>query len=83
VDARPDARKATEERRVSPEKQAHRFERFWQGDRYDTRGVGLGLFHPQEPGGGPRRTQLGGEPPGAGSTFRFTLPVASSEAGTP
>lgn len=61
---------------IPPENIAHLFERFWQAQRSDRRGVGLGL--PIVKGivsahGGRIWVE---STPGRGSTFFFTLPVA-------
>lgn len=53
----------------------HLFDRFWQGRGADRRGLGLGLFICKalaEAHGGSIQVD---SPPGAGSTFSFTLPV--------
>lgn len=63
---------------IAPEALAHIFERFWQADRRDRRGAGLGLSIARglvEAHGGRLRVE---SEPGRGSTFFFTVPVASS-----
>ncbi|WPB80176.1 ATP-binding protein [Archangium violaceum] len=63
---------------IAPETLTRVFERFWQGDRKDRRGAGLGLSIAQglvEAHGGKIwvESELG-----RGSTFFFTVPVASA-----
>lgn len=63
---------------IPAEQQPHVFERFWQGNQHDARGMGLGLAICKglvEAHGG--RIWLESTP-GEGSTFRFTLPVAEA-----
>jgi PAS domain S-box-containing protein len=62
---------------ISPEDLRHIFDRFWQARRSGHRGVGLGLAIVKgivDAHGGRVRVE---SEPGAGSTFYFTLPVAS------
>jgi PAS domain S-box-containing protein len=59
---------------IPPESLAHIFDRFWQANRTDRRGAGLGLSIAKgivEAHGG--RLQVESEP-GRGSTFSFTVP---------
>jgi signal transduction histidine kinase len=66
---------------IAPEALAHIFDRFWQADRRDRRGAGLGLSIARglvEAHGGRLRVE---SEPGRGSTFFFTVPVASSTPG--
>jgi|GEM_PF-1852800 len=61
---------------IAPEALTRIFERFWQGDRKDRRGAGLGLSIARgliEAHGGKMRVE---SEPGRGSTFLFTVPVA-------
>ncbi len=61
---------------IPHEEQAHLFERFWQGDRRDRRGAGLGLsivMQLVEAHGGRVWVESA---PGVGTTFFFTLPAA-------
>ena len=61
---------------IAPEALTRIFERFWQGDRKDRRGAGLGLSIARgliEAHGGKMRVE---SEPGQGSTFFFTVPVA-------
>jgi PAS domain S-box-containing protein len=61
---------------LTPEALAHIFDRFWQLDRKDRRGAGLGLSIVKglvEAHGGCLRVE---SEPGHGSTFFFTVPVA-------
>lgn len=61
---------------IPPESLVHIFERFWQADRTDRRGAGLGLSIARgivEAHGG--KLQVESEP-GRGSTFSFTVPRA-------
>jgi signal transduction histidine kinase len=61
---------------LTPEARAHIFDRFWQLDRKDRRGAGLGLSIVKglvEAQGGSLRVE---SEPGHGSTFSFTVPVA-------
>jgi PAS domain S-box-containing protein len=61
---------------IAPEALTHIFNRFWQGDRKDRRGAGLGLSIARgliEAHGGKMRVE---SEPGRGSTFLFTVPVA-------
>ncbi|WP_407741430.1 ATP-binding protein [Hyalangium sp.] len=61
---------------IPPESLAHIFDRFWQADRTDRRGAGLGLSIARgivEAHGG--KLQVESEP-GRGSTFSFTVPRA-------
>ncbi|WP_375766833.1 PAS domain-containing sensor histidine kinase [Archangium gephyra] len=61
---------------IAPEALSRIFERFWQGDRKDRRGAGLGLSIARgliEAHGGKMRVE---SEPGQGSTFFFTIPVA-------
>ncbi len=60
---------------ISPERQAHVFERYYQGERLQNTGLGLGLYISSEivkrHGG-----RIGvNSTPGEGSTFWFTLPL--------
>ena len=61
---------------ISMRDREHLFEPFWQKDRTDSRGVGLGLSivkaHVQAHGGAVMLESV----EGAGSSFRFTLPAA-------
>ncbi|OJT22143.1 hypothetical protein BO221_25775 [Archangium sp. Cb G35] len=60
---------------IPPESLAHIFDRFWQANRTDRRGAGLGLSIARgivEAHGG--RLQVESEP-GRGSTFSFTVPI--------
>jgi PAS domain S-box-containing protein len=61
---------------IPPEALAHIFDRFWQADRRDRRGAGLGLSITKglvEAHGGRLRVK---SEPGQGSTFVFTVPIA-------
>ncbi|WP_255415215.1 sensor histidine kinase KdpD [Vitiosangium sp. GDMCC 1.1324] len=63
---------------IAPEALMHIFERFWQADRRDRRGSGLGLSIAKglvDAHGG--RIWVESEP-GHGSTFLFTMPVAAA-----
>ena len=63
-------------RGMTPEQVERAFDRFWQAARADRRGVGLGLSIARgivEAHGG---TVTIRSAPGAGTTFRFTLPLA-------
>jgi PAS domain S-box-containing protein len=63
---------------IPPEHQIHIFNRFWQADQRDMRGAGLGLAICKglvEAHGGRIWVE---STPGAGSTFRFTLPVSAA-----
>ncbi|MFY0569716.1 ATP-binding protein [Archangium lansingense] len=63
---------------IGPEALTRIFDRFWQGDRKDRRGAGLGLSIARgliEAHGGKMRVE---SEPGRGSTFFFTVPVALS-----
>ncbi|WP_375772522.1 PAS domain S-box protein [Archangium gephyra] len=63
---------------IPPEQQGRVFDRFWQADAQDKRGAGLGLAICKglvEAHGGRIWVESA---PGEGSTFRFTLPVASA-----
>jgi len=66
-----------------PEHLAHIFERYWQGDKRDRRGAGLGLAICKglvEAHGGRiwAESQVG-----RGSTFSFALPIAAANDDTP
>lgn len=63
---------------LSPDEARHAFERFWQAQRTDRRGVGLGLFICKR-----LVEEHAGEiwvesRPGAGAAFIFTLPTAAA-----
>ncbi|WP_375765037.1 PAS domain-containing sensor histidine kinase [Archangium gephyra] len=61
---------------IPPESLAHLFDRFWQANRTDRRGAGLGLSIAKgivEAHGGTIRVE---SEPGRGSTFSFTVPRA-------
>ena len=63
---------------IAPEALAHIFDRFWQADRGDRRGAGLGLSITKglvEAHGGTLRVESA---PGQGSTFFFSVPIARS-----
>jgi signal transduction histidine kinase len=63
---------------IPPEHHSRVFDRFWQADGGDWRGTGLGLAICKglvEAHGGRIWVE---STPGEGSTFRFTLPVASA-----
>src|SRR6218665_625035 len=65
---------------IPPEARAHLFERFWQLHRDDRRGAGLGLSISKgiiEAHGGRIRVE---SEPGQGSTFFFSVPIASGDA---
>ncbi|WP_052519461.1 PAS domain-containing sensor histidine kinase [Archangium violaceum] len=60
---------------IPPESLAHIFDRFWQANRTDRRGAGLGLSIARgivEAHGGTLQVE---SEPGRGSTFSFTVPV--------
>ncbi|WNG45510.1 PAS domain S-box protein [Archangium minus] len=68
---------------MTPEVLEHIFDRFWQADRRDRRGAGLGLSITKglvEAHGGVLRVE---SEPGRGSTFFFTVPVASGPSRGP
>ena len=61
---------------IAADELPHLFTAFWRGDRRGRRGVGLGLWIARaivEAHGGELRVDA---PPGAGTTFHFTLPFA-------
>jgi signal transduction histidine kinase len=61
---------------IDPAHLAHVFDRYWQAERSDRHGVGLGLFIVRslvEAQGGRIAVESA---PGKGSVFRFTLPMA-------
>lgn len=67
---------------LSAEARAHVFERFWQANRQDRRGAGLGLSIVKgivEAHGGRVRVE---SELGQGTTFFFTLPIASGSSET-
>ncbi|WPB82059.1 ATP-binding protein [Archangium violaceum] len=60
---------------IPPESLAHIFDRFWQANRTDRRGAGLGLSIARgivEAHGGTLQVE---SEPGRGSTFSFTVPI--------
>lgn len=68
---------------ISPEHLGHVFDRYWQGDKRDRRGAGLGLAICKglvEAHGGRiwAESQLG-----RGSVFSFTVPIAAANEDTP
>ncbi len=63
---------------IPPENQERLFDRFWQGDRRDRRGVGLGLPIAKAIVTAHRGTIGVTSAVGQGSTFYFELPVAQS-----
>lgn len=68
---------------IPPEQLPHVFGRFWQAHRGDRRGVGLGLSIARgivEAHGGSIWVQSG---EGAGTTFYFTLPIATASPEDP
>jgi signal transduction histidine kinase len=61
---------------IDPDDMPHLFTAFWQRDRRDQRGVGLGLWIARaivEAHGGRLRVASA---PGQGTTFHFTLPFS-------
>ena len=63
---------------MTPEQLSHAFDRFWQSSRTDRQGAGLGLAITKgivDAHGGRVWAESS---PGAGSTFYFTLPVATT-----
>lgn len=66
---------------IPAEHLTHLFDRYWQADRADRRGIGLGLSIVQgivQAHGGQLSVQ---STPGAGSRFAFTIPTVSALAG--
>jgi signal transduction histidine kinase len=64
-------------RGLTPEQLAHAFDRFWQSSRTDRQGAGLGLAITKgiiDAHGGRIWAESA---PGTGSTFYFTVPIAS------
>lgn len=59
---------------------AHLFDRFWQGNRGDRRGIGLGLFVVKGIIEAHRGRIWVESKPGAGTTFHVALPIAPHEA---
>jgi len=65
---------------ISPEQHAHLFERFWQGDGRDRRGIGLGLYVVKGIVDAHHGRIWVDSAPGRGSTFHFAIPISAAQS---